>query len=82
MRQANKRADDAFVLTAPRSFMEQNGISEGDHLELGILGGKISAQIAARPRYKVTDLLAEMPDGLPRVEENWDATQDVGLEKQ
>jgi hypothetical protein len=31
------------------------------------------------PRYKLTDLMAEMPQGLPRVE-GWDEMHSVGLE--
>jgi antitoxin ChpS len=80
MRQTDKKADDALVLTGPRSSLEQNGLSADDHMELEILGRRISAQIAIRPRYKLADLLAEMPSGFPRVE-GWDEMQYVGLER-
>jgi antitoxin ChpS len=33
----------------------------------------------ARPRYKLADLMAEMPRGLPSVE-GWDEMPSVGLE--
>lgn len=34
---------------------------------------------AKRPKYKLSDLLAEMPEGAPRVE-GWDEMPDVGRE--
>jgi hypothetical protein len=40
----------------------------------------VSAQIVIRPRYKLADLLAEMPSGLPRAG-GWDEMQYVGLER-
>ena len=34
---------------------------------------------AAKPKYRLADLMAEMPDGLPRVE-GWDDMPAVGRE--
>ena len=80
MRQTAKKADDASVLTVPRSFLEQNRLSAGNHVELEFPSKKISTQIVVQPRYKLADLLAGMPEGLPRIA-GWDEMPSVGLER-
>jgi antitoxin ChpS len=40
----------------------------------------MTVQARAKPSYKLADLIAEMPDGLPRVGA-WDETPNVGLEE-
>lgn len=62
------------------SSLEQNGINVGDHVELEVLGKRVSARIAAGPRYKLADLLAGVPDGLPHLE-GWEEMRCVGLER-
>ncbi len=39
----------------------------------------MTIEAPTRPRYKLVDLMAEMPQGLPRVE-GWDEMPSVGLE--
>lgn len=46
---------------------------------LFICSGDYYANDPTRPRYKLADLMAEMPEGLPRVE-GWDETPSVGLQ--
>ena len=46
---------------------------------LSKLLGEIPANSRDRPRYKLADLLAEMPEGLPRVE-GWDEMLAAGRE--
>ena len=48
-------------------------------MELHLLGKKMTVEAPTHPRYKLTDLMAEMPQGLPRVE-GWDELHSVGLE--
>ena len=36
--------------------------------------------LASRSKYKIEDLMAEMPDGLPMVD-GWETMPSVGLEK-
>jgi len=42
-------------------------------------GYPITVETPTRPRYKLADLMAEMSEGLPRVE-GWDEMPPVGLE--
>lgn len=66
-------------MTVPKAFIDQNALGEGSQVELRLLGKKMTVAAPTRPRYKLTDLMAEMPQGLPRVE-GWDEIPSVGLE--
>ena len=80
MLQTLRRACGSLVMTVPKAFLEQNGLSEGSQVELHLLGKTMTIEVPTRPRYKLTDLLAQMPEGLPRVE-GWEEMPSVGLEK-
>ena len=80
MLQTLRKAGGSLVMTVPKSFVEQNGLADGSQVELHLHGKKLTVEAPARPRYKLADLIAEMPDGLPRVE-GWDEMPDVGREK-
>jgi antitoxin ChpS len=60
-------------------FVEQNGLSEGSQVELHLMGKKMTVEAPTRPRYKLVDLMAEMPGGLPRVV-GWAEMPSVGPE--
>ena len=79
MLQTLRRAGGSLVMTVPKAFLEQNGLSEGSQVELHLLGKTMTIEVPTRPRYKLTDLLAQMPEGLPRVE-GWEEMPSVGLE--
>ena len=79
MRQTLRKAGGSLVMTVPKAFVEQNGLSEGSRVELHLLGKKMTVEAPSRPRYKLADLMAEMPEGLPLVE-GWDEMPAVGLE--
>lgn len=79
MLQTLRKAGGSLVMTVPKSFIEQNGLSEGSQVELHLHGKKMTIEAPTRPRYKLADLMAEMPEGLPRVE-GWDEMSAVGLE--
>jgi antitoxin ChpS len=66
-------------MTVPKAFIEQNGLNDGSQVELHLSGKKMTVEAPTRPRYKLADLMAEMPDGLPRAKE-WDDMPSVGLE--
>jgi antitoxin ChpS len=66
-------------MTVPKAFVEQNGLKEGSRVELRLAGTKMSVETPARPRYRLADLMAEMPAGLPRAE-GWEEMPEVGLE--
>ncbi|MBK5965504.1 AbrB/MazE/SpoVT family DNA-binding domain-containing protein [Thiocystis minor] len=80
MLQTLRKAGGSLVMTVPKAFIDQNGLSEGSQVELHLLGKTMTIEAPARPRYKLADLIAEMPDGLPRVV-GWDDMPSVGLER-
>ncbi|MBN9694796.1 MAG: AbrB/MazE/SpoVT family DNA-binding domain-containing protein [Zoogloea sp.] len=79
MLQTLRKAGGSLVMTVPKAFIDQNGLGEGSQVELHLLGNKMTVEAPTRPRYKLADLMAEMPQGLPRVE-GWDEMPSVGLE--
>lgn len=79
MHQTLRKAGGSLVMTVPKAFIEQNGLVEGSQVELTLVGKKMTVEAPTHPRYKLADLLAEMPKGLPRVE-GWDEMPAVGRE--
>ena len=79
MLQTLRRAGGSLVMTVPKAFIDQNGLRDGSQVELHLSGKKMSVEAPSRPCYKLADLMAEMPDGLPRVE-GWEEMPSVGLE--
>jgi len=63
MLQTLRKAGGSLVMTVPKSFIEQNGLSEGSQVELHLHGKKMTVEAPARPRYKLADLMAEMSEG-------------------
>jgi antitoxin ChpS len=80
MLQTLRRAGGSLVMTVPKAFVDQNSLTEGSQVELSLAGKKMTVQAPERPRYKLADLMAEMPEGLPRVA-GWDEMPEVGLER-
>lgn len=81
MLQTLRKAGGSLVMTVPKTFVEQNGLSEGQQVELRLVGNTMTVQAPSRPRYRLADLMAEMPrKRLPRVE-GWDDMPAVGLER-
>lgn len=79
MLQTLRKAGGSLVMTVPKAFIDQNGLSEGSQVELQLQGKKMTVQAPTRRRYRLADLMNEMPDGLPKVE-GWDEMPSVGLE--
>ena len=79
MLQSLRRAGGSLVMTIPKAFIEQNGLFDGSQVELNLAGKTMTVEATPKRRYKLADLMAEMPDGLPRVD-GWEETPDVGLE--
>ena len=80
MLQTLRKAGGSLVMTVPKSFVDQNSLVEGSQVELHLSGKTMTVEAPTRPRYKLADLLAEMPDGLPQVA-GWDTSPPVGLEQ-
>ena len=70
---------NSAAVRLPKEIISQLGLEIGDELETEIQGQTIVIKAVKRPKYKLSDLLAEMPDGIPRVE-GWDEMPDVGME--
>jgi antitoxin ChpS len=79
MLQSLRRAGGSLVMTVPKAFIEQNGLFDGSQVELHLTGKTMTVEASPKPRYKLADLMAEMPDGLPQVE-GWEDMPAIGLE--
>ena len=79
MLQTLRKAGGSLVMTVPKAFIDQNGLSDGSQVELHLVGKKMTVEAPVRPTYKLADLMSEMADGLPRVD-GWDEMPNVGLE--
>lgn len=81
MLQSLRRAGGSLVMTVPKAFIEQNKLHEGSKVNLMLDGQRltITAPKSNKKQYRIEDLMAEMPNGLPLVE-GWDDMQTVGME--
>ena len=79
MLQTLRKAGGSLVMTVPKAFIDQNGLAEGSQVELHLSGKKMTVEAPLRPRYKLSDLMSEMSEGLPRVS-GWDEMPGIGLE--
>jgi antitoxin ChpS len=79
MMQTLRRAGGSLVMTVPKTFIEQNQLQEGSEVELNVVGMQMTVSALRKPRYKLADLMAEMPTKLPRVH-GWDEITDLGKE--
>jgi antitoxin ChpS len=66
---------NSAAIRLPAAMLAQIGAGIGDSVEIDPAAIRV-----AKPKYKLADLLAEMPDGLPMVE-GWDTLQAVGKEE-
>lgn len=81
MLQSLRKAGGSLVMTVPKAFIEQNQLHEGSKVNLMLDGQHmtITAPELNRKHYKIKDLMAEMPNGLPRTD-GWDELKPVGQE--
>jgi antitoxin ChpS len=79
MLQTLRKAGGSLVMTVPKAYVDLNGLADGSQVELHLHGKKMTVEAPKRPRYKLADLMAEMPKGLPRIDD-WDDMPTVGLE--
>jgi antitoxin ChpS len=80
MLQSLRKAGGPLVMTIPKAFVEQNRLFDGAQVTLHLSGTTLSVEAPNPPRYRLAELMAEMPDGLPRVD-RWEALTAVGLEQ-
>jgi len=81
MLQSLRRAGGSLVMTTPKAFVEQNKLHEDSKVTLMLDGEHltITAPKQSKKHYKIEDLMAEMPNGLPHAE-GWNEMQAVGLD--
>jgi len=80
MRQTLRREGDSLVITVPDAFIERNRLQAGSQVELSVNGEELTVTVQRKQRYKLEELLAEMPDGkLPAVP-GWDEMTPAGKE--
>lgn len=80
MLQTLRRAGGSLVMTVPKAFIEQNHLQDGSQVELSLEGSQMTIIASTKRRYKLEELLAEMPAGkLPKVP-GWDEMAPIGLE--
>jgi antitoxin ChpS len=79
MLQTLRRAGGSLVMTVPKAFIEQNQLQEGSQVDLLLEGARMTISAPGKRRYKLEDLLAEMPGRLPRIA-GWDAMKPAGKE--
>jgi antitoxin component of MazEF toxin-antitoxin module len=65
---------NSAAIRLPTAMLAQIGAGIGDSVEVDPAAFRV-----AKPKYKLADLLAEMPDGLPMVD-GWDTLEPVGKE--
>ena len=79
MLQTLRKSGGSLVMTIPKSFIDENRLNDGDQVDLQLSGPRMTVEAKKQRKYKLEELMAEMPDGLPRVE-GWDDMPSVGLE--
>ena len=80
MLQTLRRAGGSLVMTVPKVFIEQNHLQEGSQVELSLEGSRMTISAPTKKKYKLEDLMAEMPSGKLPMVEGWDNLAPVGRE--
>lgn len=75
-----RRSGGSLVVTVPKTYIEQNRLYEGSPVDLTVDGDRLIISAHRKSKYSLEQLLAEMADGLPRVD-GWEEMPAVGQEK-
>ena len=81
MLQTLRRAGGSLVMTVPKAYIEQNSLHDGSQVELLLNGTTMTINAPRKARYKLADLLAEMPGGKFAKVEGWDEIKPLGQEQ-
>lgn len=74
-----RRSGGSLVMTVPKAYIEQNQLHDGSSVDLIVDGDRLIISAPRKPKYTLEELLAQMPEGLPR-DEVWDDMAPVGQE--
>ena len=80
MLQTLRRAGGSIVMTVPKAFIEQNHLQDGSQVELSLERHCMTINASTKRRYKLADLMAEMPAGKLPMADGWDKMASVGRE--
>jgi len=69
---------DGAAVRLSHSMLSRMGVKVGDSLDVNFCAREVTFR-KSTPQYKLSDLMAEMPNGLPRVR-GWDELPAVGRE--
>ena len=75
-----RKVGGSVMLAVPPAFLDQLHLQPGAMVGLAVDDGRLVVQPRPRPRYSLAQLMAEMPEELPRVD-GWDDMPAVGLER-
>lgn len=70
---------NSAAVRIPATMLAQLGARVGDAFEVEVSRGAATLRVT-KPKYQLADLMAEMPDGLPRAE-GWDEMPAIGKEE-
>ncbi len=74
-----RRSGGSLVMTVPKAYIDQNRLHDGSAVDLTVDGDRLIISAPRRPKYTLSELLAQMPEGLPR-DKVWDDISPVGQE--
>ena len=74
-----RKLGNSAGLIVPASMMKDLGLSIDQNVDLSAVDGCLVVKALNKPRYKLSDLLAQMEGEFPRVD-GWDNTPTVGKE--
>lgn len=75
-----RKVGGSVMLAVPSAFLDQLHLQIGAKVGLVVNHGCLIVDPNPKPKYRLEDLMAEMPNGLPRVE-GWEEMPSVGLEE-
>jgi antitoxin component of MazEF toxin-antitoxin module len=70
----------SVTLTLPKKVLETVGLGVGDKVSIGIEAGRIVVAPAKRPRYRLSDLLAQCKGKRFEIDREWESAPAGGRE--
>lgn len=78
MLQTLRRAGGSLLMTVPKAFIEQNHLQVSSKVELSLADIRMTIEASKSKRYKLENLMAEMPAGkLPMAERRFRTRADL-----
>ena len=74
-----RRSGGSLVMTVPKAYVDKNQLQDGSTVDLTLDGDRLIMSTHRKPKYTLSELLAQMPEGFP-IEEVWSDMSPVGKE--